>query len=398
MVGHREGMRRRRFLASLAGGIAAACGAPAAVPSAPASRAASPSPTPAAPATPSPLPATASPTAAASCSRDASGHVLFVDTHAHLDGLTRGGADYAGAIDAALAQYDVNSAKIGIVMAPPTPPGQGAGAYDYTDYEAACKKRRPRVAFLGGGGTLNPMIQQAIAAGSVSTDLESRFRSAAAQILAAGAVGFGETAAEHLSFNPKHPYESAPPDHPLFLLLAEIAADKGVLIDFHMFPVTREGAPTPPAFLQLSPNNPRTLHENISRFERLLDHAPSAKIVWDHAGDTFTGCGDATLAGDLLGRHANLYLQLKANAGTGLPQTLVTPAGAISAGWLSVIRAFPDRIVLGGDNFWPAPGALLGFQRPEQDVPALRALVDHVPNELVCRVASDNALRIYSLA
>lgn len=400
-------MRRRRFLEAMAGALAAACGAPAVVPTVAPTRAGaaatSAAPTAASAAAASSVAASPAPTgttppsaaARASCATDAAGHVLFVDTHAHLSGATAAGSNYDGAADVSLSKDDGSGVKIEIVMPPPYP-ATWNGMYDYSAYQAACKKRGTRMAFLGGGGTLNPMIQQAVKAGSVSSDLQSRFRTTAAQILAAGAVGFGETTAEHLSFNVNHPYVSAPPDHALFLLLADIAADAGVPIDFHMFPVLRDGVPMPPQFTQLSPNNPKTLNENVTRFEALLGHNRSAKIVWAHAGDTFTGCGTASLAADLLRKHPNLYLQLKADTASKA-QTLVTAAGAIDPGWLSAIRSFPDRIVLGGDNFWQAPGALVPFQLVSDDLGSFRAFVDQLPAEVACRVASENALRIYRL-
>ncbi len=170
-------------MASLAGAIAAACAALA--PTLRAARTATDSPSPTSSAAPTrpPVPTAAaspteaSPAAAAVCARDTAGRVLFVDTHVHLDGRTRSGADYDGAADASLANDDASGTTIEIVMAEPFPDGW-SGVYDYPAYEAACKRRRSRMAFLGGGGTLNPMIQQAIAAGSLSGDLESRFRSA----------------------------------------------------------------------------------------------------------------------------------------------------------------------------------------------------------------------------
>jgi predicted TIM-barrel fold metal-dependent hydrolase len=390
-------MRRRRFVAVLAGAVAAACGAASAPPSATA-QASSPFARPTPSPSPTPVAPPASTAAAAqgqSCATDAAGHVLFVDAHAHLDGATRGGSDYDGAADVSLSNDDASGAKIEIVMPPPFP-ASWPGTYDHTAYEAACKKRGPRMAFLGGGGTLNPMIQQAIKAGSVSSDLESRFRSTAAQILAAGAKGFGETAAEHLSFNVNHPYVSAPPDHPLFLLLADIAADAGVPIDLHMFPVQRDNMPIPPQFTRLSPNNPQTLSENVSRFERLLSHNSSARIVWAHAGDTFTGCGTASLASSLLGRHPNLYLQLKADTGSRA-QTLLTSSGTVDAAWRAVISSFPERIVLGGDNFWDAPNALVPFQRPAHDLPSFRTMLDGLPPDIACGIAAQNAARLYKL-
>jgi len=393
-------MKRRTFVASLLGMVAAACGgqsAPAptaAATSAAAPTAGSPSATvslvtrsPAVTGTPSPSPA--------SCAKDSSGHVLFVDTHAHLSALTRSGPNYDGAADVSIEKDDASSARLEIVMPPPFPASNYVGAYDYTSYQAAVTKRATRIAFLGGGGTLNPMIQEAIKAGGVSADLQQRFQTTASQIIAAGALGFGEMTAEHLSFNPNHPYVTAPPDHPLFLLLADLAASANVPIDLHMVPILRD-QPMFPQFAQLSPNNPKTLNENVSRFDRLLAHNPAARIVWAHAGDTFTGCSDPAVAQRLLAAHPNLYLQLKADT-SSRAQTLVSQGGAIDPRWLAVIRAFPDRVVLGGDNFWEAPGALVPFQMVQNNLSTFRAFVDQLAGDVACRVAADNAIRIYRL-
>ena len=393
-------MRRRAFVASLMGMVAAACGGPSApAPTAAATPAAAPaagSPSATAPLVARPAPTTTPSPSPASCARDSSGHILFVDTHAHLLAGTRNGPNYDGASDVSIEKDDAGSARFEIVLPPPFPASDYVGAYDYPSYQVAVKKRATRMAFLGGGGgTLNPMIQEATKAGGVSADLERRFQTTASQIIAAGALGFGEMTAEHLSLNPNHPYLTAPPDHALFLLLADLAASANVPIDLHMIPIPRDQPMFPPV-AQVSPNNPKTLNENVSRFERLLAHNPSARIVWAHGGDVFTGCGDPLLAQRLLAAHPNLYLQLKADTNSPA-QTLVRQGGAIDAMWLAVIRAFPDRIVLGGDNFWEAPGALVPFQMVQNNLSTFRSLVDQLPADVACRVAADNAVRIYRL-
>ena len=78
---------------------------------------------------------------------------------------------------------------------------------------------------LGGGGTLNPMIMRAFSDGTVSDEHLSRFVKRAREIIDMGAIGFGEMTAEHVSRRLGHPYVSAPPDHPLYLGLADIAAE-----------------------------------------------------------------------------------------------------------------------------------------------------------------------------
>src|SRR6266853_6559367 len=67
--------------------------------------------------------------------------------------------------------------------------------------------------------------------GNAGGEIRRTFRERAEEIVRQGAVGFGEMTAEH--FAGGTPYQYAPADHPLFLLLADIAAQHRVVIDFH---------------------------------------------------------------------------------------------------------------------------------------------------------------------
>jgi len=59
--------------------------------------------------------------------------------------------------------------------------------------------------------------------GRITERVRRQFEDLANEILRAGAAGFGEISIHHLAHMPAHPYESVPADHPLFLLLADIA-------------------------------------------------------------------------------------------------------------------------------------------------------------------------------
>ena len=144
----------------------------------------------------------------------------WIDCHAHLQPVYRshGGGlsfDWAGAVDTALADMDGAGISRTVIMPPPMLPDQ-EGAYDAAELRRICAENPTRFSFMAGGGSLNPMIHQAWLEGSVSPQLERRFKSTAESILAAGAIGIGEMTAEHFSFNTNHPYESVPPDHPMF--------------------------------------------------------------------------------------------------------------------------------------------------------------------------------------
>ena len=193
----------------------------------------------------------------------------YVEEHTHFDQK-----DISGTIQAALAAMGrQNAAMIFLQTLPDT--FDHPGHYDADVILPAAKKYPGKLAVIGGGGTLNAMIIQAQATGDVSQAVRDKFKASAEELLREGVIGFGEMAAEH--FDGATPYEYAPPDHPLYLLLADIAAEHGVPFDLHMEAVP-EDMPLP-AGLKSPPNPPR-LHANIAAFERLLTHNPRAKIIW----------------------------------------------------------------------------------------------------------------------
>ncbi|MBI2088265.1 MAG: hypothetical protein HYT78_05905, partial [Deltaproteobacteria bacterium] len=154
-----------------------------------------------------------------------------------------------------------------------------------------------RFAMLLGGETLNVMIQRVVTEPDTYTyeAIKDEFQARALEILATGAVGFGEMAAEHFSLASNHPYVSAPPDHPLFKDLADIAALYDVPIDLHMEALTSDlkfaDLPDCSTLYKQSQlnygshfNDPDVFPENITAFKTLLDYNPNAKIIWVHAG------------------------------------------------------------------------------------------------------------------
>ena len=195
---------------------------------------------------------------------------------------------------------------------------------------------------------------------------------------------------EHFSFarrNPNHPYESARPDHPLLLALADIAAGYGMPVELHMEAVPRD-MPFPNAE-RAGPPNPAYVHENITAFGRLLDHNPRARIVWLHAGWDLTGERTVALMRSLLAAHRNLFMSIKSDP-AGTPETApFMPGAGLKPGWLAMLQAFPDRFVVGSDQFYDSPPI-----RTER----ARNFVDFLPPDLARVIAYDNVRRIYRLA
>ena len=230
------------------------------------------------------------------------------------------------------------------------------------------------------------MIQQAASSGDAGPGVQRKFKERAEELLRFGAVGFGELAAEH--FQGATPYQSVPPDHPLFLLLADIAAAHDAPIVLHM-----EAAPRDiplPAPLK-SPPNPPHLRANIDAFERLLAHNPQAKIIWAHAGWDNTGYRTPELCRRLLAAHPNLYMDVKIDpVKPGLNSPLADGAsGAIRPEWLKLFRDFPERFVVGTDQHYPEP--LPGPQRWQ----AIVLLLNQLPEGVRQKIARENAERLY---
>jgi len=332
--------------------------------------------------------------------RELQGNTGVIDVHNHLMGQYGSPSgvqdDYEGAAQVALATME----KLGItkmfIMPPPFTPAQSS-RYTYEDLIGVVKRHSNRLAFLGGGGTLNVMIQQAVRDGRVSLELKGRFEKTALEVLSKGGIGFGEMTAEHLSFEVNHPYESAPPDHPLFLLLSEIAARHGVPIDLHMEAVP-EDMPLPEGRRLLSSHNPKVLRANVKAFERLLTHNRNANIIWAHVGWCNTGYRTPGLCAELLERHRNLYMSFKIRPDS-MAETRPLRGGGleIKPEWLSLIRAYPERFFIGTDQFYTTPRADRPIKPPGRAEEGTYRLLTLLPPDLARKVGYENAMAVFRL-
>ncbi len=329
------------------------------------------------------------------------GRLEWIDVHVHLIGLVGGRTnrqDYEGAARAAFGVMEESGIRKMVVMPPPQV--YGMTLQDYDGFAEAIKRQPARFAFLGGGGSLNPMLQDAGQRSDVNGKLRSEFEDKTNEILRQGAVGFGEITAHHLSHVPGHPYESVAADHPLLLLLADIAARNEALIDFHL-DVLPEDMKTP-GWLS-SPPNAAVLRANLAAFERLLEHNRSAKIVWAHAGSDMLGHWTIELSRRLLGKHPNLYMSLRMAPGRAPQNHPLSRDNEIRPGWLRLLQDFPERFVIGGDQFIVSPSVQGGGPGVEfsKHAPIVRErtrlFLAALPADLSRKIALENAIRLYRL-
>ena len=316
--------------------------------------------------------------------------IPFIDTHAHFDPPSS--CCLPAAAEAALAEIKRVNISKSILMSPPQP-NRGRYYYDIEELLPAVRNYPDRFALVGGV-SLNIMLH-GTATDAVDEQSRKVFRARAQKILSLGAVGFGEIAVEHFALpmmGPNHPYEAVPGDHPLLLLLADIAAEADVPIDLH-FDVIPEDMPLRPPML--SPPNPPQLRQNLPAFERLLAHNRKAKFIWAHVGQEPLQTRSPLLVRRLLTSHPNLHMSFRLGRSGPPPAMALGPGGKLKPVWLQLMQDFPDRFVLGSDTFY-AQGERQRGGTPE-GMDNLRSLIDQLPEDLARKVASENAIRLYRL-
>jgi predicted TIM-barrel fold metal-dependent hydrolase len=322
----------------------------------------------------------------------AAGPAYIIDTHAHFDVRAGIRSGIAAALDA-MPRHGIGRT---VIMSPPLPAGflHQADSYDADVVLPAVQAYSGRIVAAGGGAVLNELIH-ATAPAAVTDGVRDRFRAEAERLTRLGIVGFGEIAVHHLSLRPmgpKHPYEATEADHPLLLLLADIAAAHSLPIDLHLDIVPRDmPLPDRPVF---NASNPATLKADLPQFERLLDHNRTTKIIWAHAGTDPLGTRTPGLERRLLERHPNLYMSLRVGRGGPPPVLALDDALRLKPEWAALLRDFPDRFVLGSDSFFgaqdrrgPADEALDNFWR----------LLCDLPEDVADRIAYANAESIFRL-
>ena len=342
-----------------------------------------------------------------------------VDVHQHLTA----NVPFADAADELIAKMgavtvgEEGGVAFALIQPPPSSgdPTQGA-RYDYrSDMSPSLLQvvadHPLELGLVAGGGILNGWIHEAVLDGrTIGAQERANFKEAAGLIIDDGAVAFGEMAVLHLSYEDTHPFIASPADHPLYLALAEVAAERSVPIDIHTEAVNRDAFAVPDempsnCFQNTSGggNNPSSLSNSIDGFEVLLDHnldasatPEDAAIVWSHVGWDNTGDLTVALLDELLTAHPNLIASLKMLDDPGPCQVIGnrprTADGALRPEWLALFEEWPDRFVLGSDEF---VGGSDGVGAPSTQ--GTWDLIGQLPDDLAQAFACDNPRRVYGL-
>ena len=327
--------------------------------------------------------------------------VPIIDVHAHMrptagkqGGVLSnvGGQDnFEDSVTNAASQMRQFNVAAAIIMPPPNPEGRGFEVNAY----AWAFANHPGLIAGGGGGTLNAMIEHAVRTGELGPQIVGPFRQMAERMAHSGIAVLGEFASEHFSLFAGHPYEENPPDHPLFMILADIAAQNDLPIDLHMEALP-EDMDMPDGFHLKASANPPTVKGNIAALERLLNHNPSARIVWAHAGWDNTGYWTVDLSRRLLAAHPNLYMSLKLSREAREESRPMDGSRHVRPEWIALFRAFPDRFVIGSDSFFNA-GTNIKSSDGDGSLSESREFIDALPEDLRRPIAYANAVRIYNL-
>ncbi len=338
-----------------------------------------------------------------------------IDIHQHLSSAE----PFERSAEVLIGVMDDRGISRALLMPPPEsseqPPGSAEYAYnddDHPNLQDVVMANSDRFSLVAGGGILMPWIHEASEDGRVISEGEkSNFRGVAGEI-ADDVVAFGEFAVLHLSYQASHPFISIQADHPLFLELADVAAQEGIPIDVHveLTAAERDVRTDLVCFIPESQGggNPDVLDENLTGFETFLTRnrttaenlgsPENARVVWTHVG--WDNIGDMTTdrLRTMLNAHTNLYLALKLLNDASECQVIdnrpLRADGTIWPAWKELIEEFPDRFVLGADEFFGADSERTAGSPSTEGT---WSLLDQLEEDVARQIACTNPARLYNL-
>ena len=155
--------------------------------------------------------------------------------------------------------------------------------------------------------------------------------------------------------------------------------------EFHLYDTAHAESPVARRLMLLAQERNLAVlaHVDDDAVDRLMHHAPRARLIWAH-----TGIGGTPVARvrALLARYPSLMGELSYRPG------LTDADGHLSAEWKALIGAYPDRFLIGSDTWvnarWSDYEALMR---------GARLWLGDLPAPVARRVAWDNAAELFGV-
>ncbi len=156
--------------------------------------------------------------------------------------------------------------------------------------------------------------------------------------------------------------------------------------EFHLYDSANADAPVARKLMQLAQQRELAVlaHVDDDAIERLMAHAPKARLIWAHTG---IGGVPVERVRALLEKHPTLAGELSYRPG------LTGADGRLSAEWRALLTQFPDRFMIGSDT-WINP-RWAGYEDLMADA---RRWLGELPPEVAQRIAWGNGARWFGLA
>ena len=269
---------------------------------------------------------------------------------------------------------EMDEGRIDYAVFMPVPNSGAGGKRGASDemYLQAAKANPDRIGAFFGGNALNQELEST-PADNVSQERKNRFRQRFEPILSAGDYkGIGELGPRHMAYLYGMREIEYPADHPLMLVLSDLAATYELPMDIHM----------------------EANEKTVAQLERLLTHNEKTKILWNHAGWSNTGMASPELLRRLLTTHANLYASIKYRRPENSAQEsvrLLDEDGTLSKSWKLLFEEFPERFVIGTDVKLGDGGGYRRTSRPH------RGILAQLSKGAAQKIATENAKALLRL-
>jgi len=173
------------------------------------------------------------------------------------------------------------------------------------------------------------------------------------------------------------------------MVLAELAAGTPAgpyrgLGEFHLYDSANADGAVARALMRLAQERQLAVlaHVDDVAVERLLAHAPNARLIWAHTG---IGGVPVERVREMLQRHPTLAGELSYRPG-------LTENGRLSAEWKALLTEFPERFFVGSDTWINAR-----WQYYEALMAEARQWLGELPPAVARRIAWDNGARLFGL-